>query len=192
MTDEALGYVCPPSVIRWLNSPIRKLIQNPRRIMGKYVKQGDSVVDIGCGGGYFSVALAEMVGADGKIIAVDLQEEMLNITKEFASKRDVLKRIKLHKCDNVDLKLSGEKADFVLAFYMVHEVPDRKSFFKQVSNLLKPDALFMMIEPMHHVNQAQFDLILEEAKLTGLKLLKPFRLVMSRGMIFKMVTKNNN
>lgn len=38
MLKEAMGQVCPPSVIRWLNSPLRKLLQNPRKILAGYVK----------------------------------------------------------------------------------------------------------------------------------------------------------
>ena len=71
MTENVMGRVCPPSVVRWLNNPLRKLIQNPWKIMGEYVSTGDTVVDLGCGGGFFAVALAEMVGESGRVIAVD-------------------------------------------------------------------------------------------------------------------------
>ena len=71
------------------------LIQNPKKIMGAYVKPGDVVVDLGCGGGFFSVALAEMVGENGRVIAADLQKEMLDITRNFAAKKHVLERITL-------------------------------------------------------------------------------------------------
>ena len=153
--------------------------------MGEYVSPGDTVVDLGCGGGFFSVALAKMVGRDnGRVIAVDLQKEMLDITRDFAAKSGVMERIILHQCKSDDIGLSDEKVDFVLAFYMVHEVPDRKAFFHQVSELLKPDAHFMMIEPNHHVTAEQFDQILSEAGSAGLKPLRLLRMMFSRGMLF--------
>ena len=184
MADEALGHVCPPSVIKWLNSPLRKLIQNPKRIMGAYVKPGDVVVDLGCGGGFFSVALAEMVGENGRVIAADLQKEMLDITRNFAAKKHVLERITLHQCYAEDIALSEEKVDFVLAFYVVHEVPNRKEFLRQVSQIMKPDAHFLLIEPKHHVTPSQYEGILNEANSAGLKLLKNVKLAFSRSVVF--------
>ena len=158
--------------------------------MGEHVSPGDTVVDLGCGGGFFSVALAKMVGDNGRVIAVDLQKEMLDITSDFAVKNGVLERIILHRCKSDDIGLSDEKVDFALAFYMVHEVPDRKAFLRQVSELLKPDAHFMMIEPSHHVTAEQFDQILNEAGSVGLKQLRPLRMMFSRGMLFGLVSKN--
>ncbi|MBC8205430.1 class I SAM-dependent methyltransferase [bacterium] len=184
MENEEIGHVCPPSVVKWLNSPLRKLIQNPRKIMRKYVRNGDTVIDLGCGGGFFAAALAEMVGEEGKVIAVDLQEDMLNITRDFAVKKGVLDRIILHRCKTDDIGLSDEKADFAIAFYVVHEVPNRSSFFKQVKNFLKINAHFMLIEPKHHVNKPQFEQILKEAETAGLKYIMPIKVWGSRGMLF--------
>ena len=178
-----MGHVCPPSVVRWLNSPVRKLFQNPGKIMGTYVKPGDTVIDLGCGGGFFSVALAKMVGDNGRVIAVDLQKEMLDITRNLAVKKGVPKRITLHQCKENDLDLANEKVNFALAFYVVHEVPDRKAFLAQVSTLLNPDAHFMIIEPAHHVSKSQFAQILKEAEAIGLKQLKSIRLFLSRGVL---------
>ena len=188
MTDDAIGDVCPPSVVRWLNSPLRKLIQNPKKIMGEYVSPGDTVIDLGCGGGYFAVGLAKLVGDTGRVIAMDLQQEMLDITRGFAAKNGVLDRITLHQCQADDIALNDEKVDFALAFYMVHEVPDRKRFLIQVADLLKPTAHFMVIEPAHHVTASQFDQIVNEANSVGLQLIKPIRLAFSRGMLLRTTT----
>lgn len=185
MTDQAMGHVCPPSVIKWLNSPLRKLLQNPQKIMGEYVKPGDTVVDLGCGGGFFTIALADMVGVSGKVIAVDIQEEMLNLTRGFGSKKKVLDRITIHLCQESDIALPIQKVDFALAFYMVHEVPDRLRLFQQVAGLLKPEAQFMVVEPIFHVSASQFEQIIGEADSAGLRLAKPMKIFLSRGGIFK-------
>jgi len=183
-----MGHICPPSVVKWLNSPLRKLIQNPREIMGDYVHQDNTVIDLGCGGGFFAVSLAEMVGKNGRVIAVDLQEEMLNITRDFAAKKKVLDRITLHQCKENDIGLSDDKVDFALAFYMVHEIPDRKRFLSQVVDILKPNAHFMIIEPKHHVKEDQFKQILNEAVSAGLELVKPLKVKGGRGMLLKLGT----
>lgn len=186
MAEDAIGHVCPPSVIKWLNSPLRKLIQNPRKIMGDYVRPGDTVVDLGCGGGFFAVALAEMVGESGRVITVDLQEEMLKISKNLASKKGVLEWMTFHQCAENDIGLADMKVDFALAFYMVHEVPDRDRFLRQVAHLLKSDAHFMVIEPKHHVTSEQYRQILKEADEAGLGEVKSIKLWLSRGMLFKL------
>ena len=183
MTEEPMGDICPPSAVRWLNTRLRKLVQNPATIMGDYVNLGDTVVDLGCGGGYFAVALAEMVGENGRVIAMDVQTEMLNITRGYAAKKGVTYRITLHKCEPDDIGLPGEKVDFALAFYAVHEVPDRKAFFDQVAALLKPEARFLVIEPTFRVSSSQFEQILDEAGSAGLKSVKPVKALLSRGML---------
>ena len=192
MAKDVSGRVCPASVVKWLNSPLRKLIQNPWKIMGEYVNPGDTVIDLGCGGGFFTIALAEMVGENGWVIAVDLQKEMLNFTRDLATKKGVLERIILHQCKEDKIGLSDLKVDFVLAFYVVHEVPDRKTFLRQVSELLMPNAHFMMIEPKHHVTVEQYDQILKEASSVGLKQSKTLRLVLGRGMLFELTSTDQN
>lgn len=186
MAEEAMGHVCPPSVIKWLNSPLRKLIQNPKKIMGDYIRPGDTVVDLGCGGGFLAVELARMVGESGRVIAVDLQDEMLKISRNLALKKSVLERMTFHQCAEKDIGLADVKFDFALAFYMVHEVPDRDRFLGQVAHLLKPDAHFMVIEPKHHVSPEQYRQILKEADAAGLEEVKTIKLWFSRGMLFKL------
>lgn len=184
MTEEPMGDVCPPSAVRWLNTRLRKLVQNPARVFGDYVNSGDTVADLGCGGGYFAVALAEMVGENGRVIAVDVQAEMLDITRGGAANKGVTDRITFHKCEPDDIGLVGEKVDFALAFYMVHEVPNRKAFFNQVAVLLKPEARFLIIEPTFHVSSSQFERILDEADSAGLKSIEAVKVLLSRGMLF--------
>lgn len=189
MPDEAMGRICPPAHVKWLNSPLRRLIQNPKKIMGKYISMGDTAVDLGCGGGYFTVALAKMVGDNGRVIAMDLQKEMLDFTKDYAAKKGVLDRITLHQCQEKDIGLPGLKVDFALAFYMVHEVPDRVRFLRQVAELLKPTAHFMVIEPNHHVSGKQFEQILGEVNSVGLQMIRPVKTFGSKGMLLRLATK---
>jgi len=100
-----------------------------------------------------------------------------------------LDRIILHQCQEKDIGLSDVKVDFALAFYMVHEVPDRTRFLRQVADLLKPEAYFMLIEPNHHVSGKQFDQILGEVNSVGLQLIKPVKTFGSRGMLLQLETK---
>ena len=56
------GRVCPWWFAYTFDNPLRRLLHNPRKILGPYVKEGDTAVDIGCGMGPFTVELARLVG----------------------------------------------------------------------------------------------------------------------------------
>ena len=86
---------------------------------------------------YFSIAMAKMVGEFGKVIAVDVQEEMLQILRKKAAQQGLESRIVTHKSDPDRIGIS-EKVDFALAFYMVHEVPNAEAFLMEIVSLLKP------------------------------------------------------
>ena len=69
------------------DNPIRKLIHNPNQILGGYIKKGMLVADIGCGMGYFSLAMAKLVGNKVKVYAIDLQQKMLDTLKKRSKKQ---------------------------------------------------------------------------------------------------------
>jgi len=70
---EYKGDVCSHTHSFFLDNFLRRLIQNPKKIVGEYIKKGDTIIDLGCGPGYFSIAMAKMVGDTGRVYSVDLQ-----------------------------------------------------------------------------------------------------------------------
>jgi 2-polyprenyl-3-methyl-5-hydroxy-6-metoxy-1,4-benzoquinol methylase len=70
-------HVCPVWVGYLLSSPIRKLFQDPDKILGPYIKEGMTVLDFGCAMGFFSLPAARMVGSNGKVICIDIQKGMI-------------------------------------------------------------------------------------------------------------------
>jgi len=78
-----------------------------------------TVLDIGCGPGFFSIEMAKLAGLKGKIIAADLQEGMLQKIPEKITETSLEKIIRLHKTDRTKINLT-EKVDFILSFYMLH------------------------------------------------------------------------
>jgi len=160
--------VCPHTISFFLDNGFRKLIQNPKRIVGPYIKAGDTVMDIGCGPGFFSIEMARMVGPQGRAVAVDLQEKMLGHVKRKAAKNSMTDRMEFHQCeaDRIGLNI---KADFILAYYMVHETPSIANFFKEIAGMLKKEGRVLVVEPRFHVNKAMFAETLGEAEKAGLK-----------------------
>src|SRR5512137_393436 len=151
-----------------LDNPIRRLIHNPQKILGRYLEPGQIVLDLGCGPGTFSIAMAKMVGESGKVIAVDVQEEMLQMVREKAAQQGLESRIVTHKSGPDRIGLS-EMVDFALAFYMVHEVPNAKAFLKEISSVLKPKGKLLVVEPMFHVSATSFERTIDIARQVGLR-----------------------
>ena len=120
------GRVCPWWFAYTFDNPVRRWLHNPHKILSPYVAEGDTAVDIGCGMGPFTVELARLVGPGGRVIAVDLQDKMLQRVKERVNKAGLADRVQLHRCTPDSLDLT-EQADFALAFWMAHEVSSTRS-----------------------------------------------------------------
>ena len=143
-----------------LDNFFRRLVQSPKRILAPYLNSGDTAIDLGCGPGFFTLPMAELVGPTGLVIGVDLQQEMLARVNDKLVKlrnRSSAAQVLLHQCSENDLGLDDSiRADFVLAYYMVHETPDQHSFLQQVKKILKPTGTFLIVEPPFHVSRKQF------------------------------------
>ena len=170
MTDGK-GRVCPVERAGSLDSRIRRWVQSPRKILAPHVKEGMAVLDMGCGPGFFSIELAHLVGESGRVIASDLQEGMLQKLRKKIEGTDLAQRITLHQCQENTVGLSGQ-VDFVLAFYMIHELPDQAHFFREIASLLKPNGQILIVEPPLHVSKRAFEDTLAAARSAGLKLLE--------------------
>ncbi|MGB5880104.1 MAG: class I SAM-dependent methyltransferase, partial [Thermoanaerobaculia bacterium] len=109
-------HVCPWWLAYSFDNRLRRFIHRPERLLGPYVRQGMTVLDVGCGMGHFSLGLARMVGSDGQVIAVDLQPEMLEVLSARANKEGLDERIRLHRCQKDELGVDVA-ADFILTFW---------------------------------------------------------------------------
>ena len=162
-------HVCPWWIAYTFDNPVRKLFHKPHKIFGDYIKEGMTVMDVGCGMGYFSIGMAKLVGATGKIIAVDLQQKMLDIMHRRARRSGVADRIMPHRCEADTIGIQ-EPVDFILAFWMVHEVSDKNYFFGQLRSLLAPEGKILIAEPKMHVTAEALDKTIEIAQNNGLQL----------------------
>lgn len=163
-------YVCPHKFAFMLSNPLRMLFQSPAKIAGEYIREGDTVIDLGCGPGFFAVRFAAMVGERGRVIAVDLQPEMLALAQKKAAKAGVAERMTFHRCapDRVGLEQLPQ-ADFMMAFYMAHETPDIPAFLAEVRGYLKPGGKFLIVEPKMHVDAQSFAHTIRAAETAGFR-----------------------
>ena len=68
--EATANKICPVEKADSLNSRFRRWLQNPKKILGKYIEESMTVLDFGCGPGFFSIELAKMVGSSGRIIFI--------------------------------------------------------------------------------------------------------------------------
>lgn len=165
--STAESRVCPVGLAGGLDNIVRRWLQNPLRILGPYVQEGMIALDVGCGPGFFTVAMAQLTGRSGRVIAVDLQEGMLRRVREKIRGTELEKRITLQKCTEDSLGVSQE-VDFVLLFYMVHEVPNKVQLFREIARVLRPNGQVLIVEPPLHVSKARFTETLRIAESAGL------------------------
>ena len=162
----------------WLIRETRDPEENPRKLLKALdVKPGQTVCDLGCGNGFYTLQLAELVGEQGRVLAVDIQPEMLALLKQRAEKAGI---------DNIepilgtpgDPKLPKGEVDLILLVDVYHEFSYPEQMLRAMRESLKPNgrlalAEFRMEDPtvpiklLHKMSKEQ---ILKEFLPNGLKL----------------------
>ena len=175
-------HVCPWWCCYAFDNPLRKLFQNPSQILAPYVQEGFTAIDIGPGMGYFTIPLLKLVGKHGKVIALDIQGKMFKALKRRARRAGVAANLITHLSKADDFGLD-EKADFVLIFWMLHEVPDKIRFFKNIKKIMKGTARVLLAEPMIHVTGRMFDETIKIAEQTAFKVQDRPPISLSRGAL---------
>jgi ubiquinone/menaquinone biosynthesis C-methylase UbiE len=137
---------------------VRRWLQDPLPIISPHVREGMTVLEPGPGMGFFTIPLARLVGASGRVVAVDLQPKMIAGLKRRAAKASLLDRIDARVCsaDTMALDDLVQKVDFTLAFAVVHELPDTQRFFAEVARASKSGATLLLAEPRGHVDDGKF------------------------------------
>ena len=179
--------VCPFWVGYFLISPLRTLFQNPDKLLKPFIAPDMKVLDIGCGMGFFSLPIARMVGAHGKVICVDVQEKMIKTLKKRAKKAGLTDRIETRICNQNSLGLDdlNEEIDFALAFAVVHEVPNATQFFKEINSTLKPKGWLLIAEPKGHVSEKDFNRTISVAQQNRFKIIDNPSIPRNRTMLLK-------
>jgi cyclopropane fatty-acyl-phospholipid synthase-like methyltransferase len=149
-----------------LANPFRRIMHEPEKILALSVREGMTALDLGSGMGFFSLAMATLVGAQGKVICVDLQQEMLDALHKRAERAGLAGRIRLQLAAQDDIRVTGP-VDFALAFWMAHEVADLRKFLGQVLSVLKPSGSVLLVEPRIHVTASEFQKIIAHARDAG-------------------------
>jgi len=180
--------VCPWWLCFTFDNVFRTLFHDPEQILRPYVHEGNAALDIGPGMGYFTIPMAWMVGEKGRVIAADIQERMLAGIKKRAVRSGLQDRIIVHLCSSHTLGLNGT-FDFILAFWMLHEVPDKHRFLAELFSLLKDDGNFLLAEPKIHTTKANFEETVRLTSQAGFTLSQNPEIFLSRCALFRKAKK---
>jgi ubiquinone/menaquinone biosynthesis C-methylase UbiE len=178
-----MPHVCPWWGGYFIDNRLRRFLHKPEMIVAPYVKQGTRVMDFGCGMGFFSIALAKMVGDSGSVIAVDLQKRMLDVLQKRALRAGVGDRIRTHQCERDSIGIE-EPVDFALAFWSIHEVPDARSLLGEIQRCLADGGRLLVAEPKGHVSATEFEEMVDVAQDVGLEPEESLQIRLSRATVF--------
>jgi ubiquinone/menaquinone biosynthesis C-methylase UbiE len=179
--------VCPWWIGYLLVSPLRRLLQKPEALLSPHVEEGMTVMDVGCAMGFFSLPLAELVGSEGRVVCVDLQERMIRSLRKRAARAGLENRIEMRVCSTESLgtgDLEGA-VDFALAFAVVHEVPEQARLLAEICGALRVGGRFLLAEPAGHVSDKRFAETIATAEAAGLSVVDRPRIRMSHAALFE-------
>lgn len=166
----------------WLTRSTRIQEENPQKLMDALgIKPGQTICDLGCGNGYYTLELARLVGPTGKVFAVDIQPEMLRLLESRAGQNN-LKNIQLILNTPTDPKLPANSVDLILVVDVYHELSYPEHMLKALRKSLKPDGRIVLVEfrgedptvpikPLHKMTKKQ---VRKELEPNGFKLVEEF------------------
>lgn len=160
---------CPWWVGYLLLLPLRRWRQNPRALLSPLVHPGMTVLEPGPAMGFFTLELARLVGPAGRVVAVDVQQPMIDALRRRVAKAGLADRLDARVApatDRLGLEDLEGRIDLAVALLMVHET-DQEAFFRQVHRALRPGAKLLVAEPKLHVKQAAFAASLRTARAAG-------------------------
>ncbi len=179
-------HVCPWWLAYSWDHRLRKLIHNPEKILKPYLSEGDIVADVGCGMGFFSIAAAKYVGSSGRVFSVDVQQKMLDILQKRAQYSKYTLPITSILADRVHQMIT-DPIDFLLNFWMLHEVNDKTEFLNYWHRQLKQGGKYLLVEPKIHTSRKSFEEEIGLCESVGFEEIEKPIIRTSRAVLFRKV-----
>ena len=178
-------HVCPWWIGYFLLNPVRRLGQNPQRVLGPYVQTGMTVLEVGCAMGFFTLDLARMVGPGGRIVAVDLQPRMIATLERRARRAGLDGLIEARVCpeDSLTVDDLAGCVDFALAFAVAHEVPDQARLMVELRAAVRDGGQLLVSEPAGHVTRNEFETSVTVAEEAGFSVIGRPAIARSRSVV---------
>jgi ubiquinone/menaquinone biosynthesis C-methylase UbiE len=166
----------------WLTRESRQREEDCKMLLAALkLEPGDTVCDLGCGNGFYSLKVARMVGERGRVLAIDIQREMLELLKDRAAAEKIA-NIEPILGTTVDPKLPAGSVDLLLLVDVYHEFDHPEEMLAAIRQSLKPTGRVALAEfraedpkvpirPLHKMTKAQ---IMKEFPANGFQLVEEF------------------
>jgi cyclopropane fatty-acyl-phospholipid synthase-like methyltransferase len=166
----------------WLTRDSRNREEEPAKLMAALkLKPGTTVCDLGCGNGFYTLKIAKEVGPEGKVLAVEIQQEMLDLLAKRAEKAGV-KNYQPILGTVADPKLPADALDLILIVDVYHEMDHPVEMLAALRKSLKKGGRMVLVEfraedpnvPIkeeHKMSKAQIN---KEIPANGFKLVEQF------------------
>jgi ubiquinone/menaquinone biosynthesis C-methylase UbiE len=163
-----------------LDSRERKTRMPPEATLRELgLEPGQTVADIGCGLGFFTIPAAGIVGDRGRVYAIDSSEEMLGELRSRLA-RTALRNVEVLRSDASSLPLSPSSVSFALLANVLHEVEDPRRLLEEVRRILLPEGVLGLVEwqkrempdgppAAHRLAEEQVRAMLQDAGFGGLR-----------------------
>jgi len=111
------------------------------------ITEGQTIADIGSGGGYFALEFARRVGASGRVFAVDSKRKYLDFIRR-QSERAGLDNIEFILAESGGVGLPASSVDLIFARNVFHHLPEPAEYFGNLGAALKPGGRVAIIDHM--------------------------------------------
>ncbi|MBV8881614.1 MAG: class I SAM-dependent methyltransferase [Planctomycetaceae bacterium] len=175
-----IAHFMGPGGIPWLDRPEREDEEQPTKVIDALeLKGGEVIADLGAGSGYFTFRLAPKVGEKGKILAVDIQDEMIAELQKRIAKNKVT-NVETIRCTESDPKLPEAAVDIVLMVDVYHEIAFPYEVMSAIRKALKPGGRMVFIEyrkedpkvPIKEIHKMSIEQLKKEMAVVGLEHVK--------------------
>jgi ubiquinone/menaquinone biosynthesis C-methylase UbiE len=161
-----------------MNDPSRDVWQQPKTVIQALsIAPGSRVADLGAGGGYFTWRLAEAVGPEGKVYAVDVDETALRLIEQERAQRGVA-HVELVRATPTDARLPVAGVDLIFTCNTYHHLPDRTAYFQSLARALRPGGRIAVIEYKDSGwlagHSTPKETVLHEMEAAGYRLIREF------------------
>lgn len=141
-----IAQVMGPGGIEWLDRPQREEEEHPAKVLDSLdIRPGDVVADLGAGSGYFTFRMAPKVGKTGKVLAVEIQDAMLNTLQARAAAMKAT-NVEVVRGTEIDPHLPVNSINLVLLVDVYHEMSYPFEVMTRVREALKPGGRVVFVE----------------------------------------------
>jgi protein-L-isoaspartate O-methyltransferase len=158
----------------WLERPERVKEEEPAKLIKALdLKPGMVVADVGAGSGYHTFLIAPLLGETGKVIASDIQPQMLKLIREKAKKQKVT-NVETVQGTETDPKLPASGVDLILLVDVYHEFSHPFEMTEKLVEALKPGGRVVFVEFRLEDDTVPIKLVHKMSERQVLKEMEPF------------------